>query len=98
TASRSRRWWSSRGGRRMKLCADEARIALMTTRTDDLDGVEQLVERHAERLYRLAMRITGVKEDAEAVVEDALRAAISTMHVFGDEAAFAAWSHRAVGG
>ena len=81
----------------MKLCADEARVALMTTRADDLDGVEQLVERHAERLYRLAMRITGVKEDAEAVVEDALRAAISRMHIFGDESAFAAWSYRVVG-
>jgi RNA polymerase sigma-70 factor (ECF subfamily) len=81
----------------MNLCADEARIALMMTRADDLDGVEQLVERHAERLYRLAMRITGVKEDAEAVVEDALRAAISTMHIFGDESAFAAWSYRVVG-
>src|SRR5262245_24244927 len=81
----------------MKLCADEARIALMTTRADDLDGVEQLVERHAARLYRLALRITGVKEDAEAVVEDALRAAISAMHSFGDESAFAAWSYRVVG-
>jgi RNA polymerase sigma-70 factor (ECF subfamily) len=81
----------------MKPCADEARIALMTTRADDLDGVEQLVERHAARLYRLALRITGVKEDAEAVVEDALRSAITTMHAFGDESAFAAWSYRVVG-
>jgi RNA polymerase sigma-70 factor (ECF subfamily) len=81
----------------MKLCADEARIALMTTRADDLDGVEQLVERHAARLYRLALRITGVKEDAEAVVEDALRSAITTMHAFGGESAFAAWSYRVVG-
>ena len=81
----------------MNLYADEARIALMITRADDLDDVEQLVERHAERLYRLAMRITGVKEDAEAVVEDALREAISTMHIFGDESAFAAWSYRVVG-
>ncbi|HKQ66596.1 MAG TPA: RNA polymerase sigma factor [Methylomirabilota bacterium] len=81
----------------MKLCADETRIALMITRADDLDGVEQLVERHAERLYRLALRISGVKDDAEAVVEDALRAAISAMHVFGDESAFAAWSYRVVG-
>src|SRR5262245_15959080 len=96
-ARRRRRWWSSRGGRHVKLCADEARIALMTTRADDLDGVEQLVERHGERLYRLALRITGAKEDAEAVVEDALRAALSTMHIFGDESAFAAWSYRVVG-
>lgn len=81
----------------MKLCADEARIALMTTRADDLDGVEQLVERHAARLYRVALRITGVRQDAEAVVEDALRAAMSAMHTFGSESAFAAWSYRVVG-
>ena len=60
----------------MKLCADEARIAPMTTRADDLEGVEQIVERHAARLYRLAMRITGVKEDAETVVEDAVALAV----------------------
>jgi RNA polymerase sigma-70 factor (ECF subfamily) len=68
----------------------------MTARPDDLDGIEQLVGRHAARLYRLALRITGAKDDAEAVVEDTLRAAISTTHLFADESAFAAWSYRTV--
>jgi len=37
---------------------------------------EQLVERHAERVYRLALRITGVTDDAEEIVEDAPRSAV----------------------
>jgi len=36
-------------------------------------GAEQLVERHGDRLYRLAARITGHADDAEAVVADSLR-------------------------
>lgn len=38
--------------------------------------VEELVERHAARTYRLALRVTGVAADAEAVVEDTLRQAV----------------------
>jgi len=46
-----------------------------TARLDDPDRVEELVERYGDRVYRLALRITGVEEDAAEAVEHALQTA-----------------------
>jgi RNA polymerase sigma-70 factor (ECF subfamily) len=63
-------------------------------RRDDLDAAEQLVERYADRVYRLAMRITGAKEDAEEVAQDALWTAARKIHTFRGESAFGSWIYR----
>jgi RNA polymerase sigma-70 factor, ECF subfamily len=62
------------------------------------DGVEQLVERYASRAYRLAWRLTGVREDAEDVVADALQAAADTFPAFTGDATLGPWISRAVAG
>jgi RNA polymerase sigma-70 factor (ECF subfamily) len=66
-------------------------------RPDDLGDAEQLVERYAERLYRLATRITGSADDAEEIVADALGKAARTIHRFEDESALGSWLYRAAG-
>jgi len=81
----------------MKPCVGNANIAVMAPRPDDPDGAEQLVERYAARVYRLALRIAGVKDDAEEVVEEVLLAASHTVPSFVDESAFGSWIYRAVG-
>jgi DNA-directed RNA polymerase specialized sigma24 family protein len=53
----------------MRPFVDDPGIDLMAAHLDGPDGAEQFVERHAERVYRLALRIAGVKDDAEEVVE-----------------------------
>jgi RNA polymerase sigma-70 factor, ECF subfamily len=63
-------------------------------RRDDPDGAQQLVERYGDRVYRLALRITGVKGDAEEAVEDALWTAACTIHTFTGESAFGSWIYR----
>jgi RNA polymerase sigma-70 factor, ECF subfamily len=62
----------------------------------DPDGAEQFVERYGDRLYRLALRITGVQEDAEGALEDALRMAAPTINSFTDESALRSWIYRTV--
>jgi RNA polymerase sigma-70 factor (ECF subfamily) len=51
------------------------------------DGLEQLLERHGDRVYRLALRITGVEEDAARAVEDAIR----TAQTLGGEPVVESW-------
>ncbi len=51
------------------------------------DGLEQLLERHGDRVYRLALRITGVEEDAARAVE----AAIRTAQTLGGEPVVESW-------
>lgn len=65
-------------------------------RLDAPEGVEQLVERYGERAYRLAVRITGVGEDAVEAVQDALLTAARTIRPFADDSVFASWFDRTV--
>ena len=63
---------------------------------DEPDAAEQLVERYGERVYRLAVRITGVTQDAEEVAQDALWTAARKIHTFKGESAFGSWLYRIV--
>ena len=60
-------------------------------RAGDVDGPDSRVDDYGDRIYRLALRITGVKADAEAAVENALRTAAATAQTFTGESAFASW-------
>jgi RNA polymerase sigma-70 factor (ECF subfamily) len=63
-------------------------------RRNDPDAAEHLVERFGDRVYRLAMRITGLKEDAEEAAQDALWTAARKIHTFKGESAFGSWLYR----
>jgi RNA polymerase sigma-70 factor (ECF subfamily) len=63
-------------------------------RREDPDAADRLVERYGDRVYRLAMRITGLKEDAEEAAQDALWTAARKVHMFKGESAFGSWIYR----
>jgi RNA polymerase sigma-70 factor, ECF subfamily len=76
--------------------ADVDAALVEALRRDDADGVKRLVERYGDRAYRLALRITGVKGEAEEAVEDALRTVVGTIHTFTGESTFESWIVRTV--
>jgi RNA polymerase sigma-70 factor, ECF subfamily len=80
----------------MELCMDNFDAGLVELAPDGADAAEQLVERYGDRAYRLALRITGVSQDAEDVVVDALQAAADTFPVFTGDATLGPWISRAV--
>jgi RNA polymerase sigma-70 factor (ECF subfamily) len=63
-------------------------------RREEPDAADRLVERYGDRVYRLAMRITGLKEDAEEAAQDALWTAARKVHMFKGESAFGSWIYR----
>ncbi|MGH7389114.1 MAG: RNA polymerase sigma factor [Candidatus Rokuibacteriota bacterium] len=63
-------------------------------RREDGEAMEQLVERYGDRVYRLAVRITGSNEDAEEVVQDALWTAARKIQTFKGDSAFGSWLYR----
>ena len=69
---------------------------MAATGLDDPGGAERLVERYGDRAYRLALRITGVGEDAVEAVQDALLTAARTIRPFTDDSVFASWFDRTV--
>jgi RNA polymerase sigma-70 factor (ECF subfamily) len=63
-------------------------------RREEPDAADRLVERYGDRVYRLAMRITGLKEDAEEAAQDALWTAARKVQMFKGESAFGSWIYR----
>jgi len=63
-------------------------------RRGDIDAPDLLVETFGDRVYRLAIRITGNEQDAEEVVQDALWTAARKIDTFKGESAFGSWLYR----
>jgi RNA polymerase sigma-70 factor, ECF subfamily len=63
-------------------------------RRDDQGAPETLVATYGDRVYRLAIRITGSEQDAEEVVQDALWTAARKIDTFKGESAFGSWLYR----
>ena len=63
-------------------------------RRGEPSAAEELVERYGDRVYRLALRITGSNEDAEEAAQDALWTAARKIGMFKGESAFGSWLYR----
>ena len=63
-------------------------------RRQETDATERLVERFGDRVYRLTLRITGSREDAEEAAQDALWTAARKIDSFKGESAFGSWLYR----
>src|SRR5580765_8891029 len=63
-------------------------------RRDEAGAPEALIGAYGDRVYRLAMRITGNASDAEEVVQDALWTASRRIDTFRGAAAFGSWLYR----
>jgi len=63
-------------------------------RRGDAAAPELLLETYGDRVYRLAIRITGNEQDAEEVAQDALWTAARKIDTFKGESAFGSWVYR----
>lgn len=74
--------------------ADVDAALVEALRREEPEASEQLVERYGDRVYRLTMRITGSREDAEEATQDALWTAARKVHTFKGDSAFGSWLYR----
>jgi RNA polymerase sigma-70 factor, ECF subfamily len=63
-------------------------------RRQEAGAAEALVAAYGDRVYRLAIRITGNASDAEEVAQDALWTASRKIDTFRGAAAFGSWLYR----
>jgi len=80
------------GHRRPAMDRDEGLVERL--RQQEPGAAEALVATYGDRVYRLAIRITGNSSDAEEVVQDALWAATRKIDTFRGTAAFGSWVYR----
>jgi RNA polymerase sigma-70 factor (ECF subfamily) len=60
----------------------------------DLSAFESLVERHRDRVYALALRMTRSEADAAEITQDTFLSAYQHLSGFRGDAAFGSWVHR----
>lgn len=57
----------------------------------DFEAFNDLVKAHADRIYRLALKVTKNREDAEDVVQNTFLKAIDKIDSFRGESSFGTW-------
>lgn len=83
-----------RGGRSVEAVPDKELLARHVS--GDTDAFAELVQRHRERMWAVALRTLGDQEEAADAVQDALLSAYRAAGRFRGDAAVTTWLHRIV--
>ena len=83
-----------RRSHRKSIDLDAALVAQL--RRTDTGAAEALVGVYGDRVYRLAIRITGNASDAEEVVQDAFSSVLRNIGTFRGDASLGSWIYRIV--
>jgi len=70
------------------------RALLSRAQAGDISAFEELVGRHQDRVYGLALRMTRSEPDAAEIAQDTFLSAYQHLPEFRGEAAFGSWVHR----
>ena len=74
--------------------SDEELVA--RAQDDDVDAFDELVRRHRDMLFRVALRVCRDRADAEDVTQDAIVRAWRSIGSFRGDAKFTTWMYRIV--
>ena len=77
-----------------RVAVDRDAMLVAQLRRREPGAAEELVGTYGDRVYRLAVRITGSPSDAEEVAQDALWTASRKIDSFRGAAAFGSWLYR----
>lgn len=73
---------------------DNETAIVARARGGDEEAFRQLVEDHSRDVFRLAYRMTGSRENADDVVQEAFLRAYRSLHRFDSRSRFGTWIHR----
>ncbi|TAH36207.1 MAG: RNA polymerase sigma factor [Alphaproteobacteria bacterium] len=62
----------------------------------DKAAFQQLLERHYDKMYRLAYRFTGHRQDAEDIVQDICLKLVDKLQAFRGDSNFSTWLYRVI--
>jgi RNA polymerase sigma factor (sigma-70 family) len=73
---------------------EEDRALLARAQAGEMSAFETLVDRHEDKVYGLALRMTRSEADAAEITQDTFLSAYQHLGEFRGEAAFGSWVHR----
>lgn len=75
-------------------CLKDSQLIRFFVENDDEEAFNELVNRHGERIYRTAYRITGDKEASEDILQNVFIILFEKLHKFRNESKFTTWLFR----
>jgi RNA polymerase sigma-70 factor, ECF subfamily len=81
-------------GQSRETAAEITETLVAAAKAGDLQAFEVLVERHERRIFFVARRITGTREDAEDVVQQTFQKAFTHVCKFEERSSFSTWLTR----
>lgn len=69
-------------------------VLVRRSRGGNNEALEELVSRYEDRVYSLAYRMTGNREDAEDVLQDTFLSVIRALEGFEERSSFSTWLYR----
>ena len=69
---------------------DERKL-IEQAQSGDFDAFNRLIEAHKDKIFRLALKLSGNKEDAEDILQDTFLKAVDNIDKFRMEASFGTW-------
>ena len=69
----------------------DERELIKAAQKGDFEAFSTLISGHKERIYRLALKLTGNREDAEDIVQETFLKAIDKIDKFRMESSFGTW-------
>lgn len=78
----------------MKYMGKTDHVAIQAVRAGDTDAYADLVRAHGRSVFRVALRITGDKADAEDVAQETFLRAYRSLEKFESRANFGTWIYR----
>ena len=82
------------GARTMAETRDSDLSLVERLQSGDATALEELIELHGHRVYRVACQITRNEADAQEVVQDVFLAVFRKIHTFEGRAALGSWLYR----
>ena len=79
----------------MRMGTDDNELAARAAGGDAI-AFQSLLERHYDRVYRIAYRFTGAQQDAEDLTQDVCTALATKLKSFRGDARFSTWLYRLV--
>ncbi|MDD3653227.1 MAG: sigma-70 family RNA polymerase sigma factor [Desulfotomaculaceae bacterium] len=79
---------------RSGLPVDDTRLLVKRAKEKDLSAFEELVRIHQNRVYTLGLHLSGNREDAQDLAQEAFIRAYRALDSFRNEADFSTWLHR----
>ncbi len=79
----------------MRMSTDDNELAARAAEGDAV-AFQSLLERNYDRIYRIALRFTGMQQDAEDLTQDICTTLATRLRSFRGEARFSTWLYRIV--